>query len=208
MSRHVTLFHSPQTRSNGVLVLLKELNADFELHVLNMKQGQQREPAYLAINPMGKVPAILHDGALVSEQPAVYQYLAELYPEAGLSVAPGDPLRGPYLRWLAFYGSSFEPAVIDFSMKRENDSQALSPYGDYATMLKTLTQQLAAGPYMLGEKFTAVDVLWGIALGWTTMFGLVPKTPEIVAYVERVAARESVKWAAAKDLELMADAEA
>lgn len=208
MSRHVTLFHSPQTRSSGVLILLKELNADFELHVLNMKQGQQREPAYMAINPMGKVPAILHDGVLITEQPAVYQYLAELYPEAGLSVPVGHALRGPYLRWLAFYGSSFEPAVIDRSMKRENDSLALSPYGDYETMLKTVTQQLATGPYMLGEQFTAVDVLWGIALNWTSMFGLVPRTPEIAAYVERVSSREAVKWATAKDLELMADAEA
>ena len=77
-TRHVTLFHSPQTRSGGVLALLEELGADYELHVLNQKKGEQRGAAYLAINPMGKVPAILHMGALVTEQSAVYLYLADL----------------------------------------------------------------------------------------------------------------------------------
>jgi glutathione S-transferase len=176
--------------------------------VLNMKQDQQRSTDFLAVNPMGKVPAIVHDGALVTEQPAVYQYLAELYPEAGLSVPVGDPLRGPYLRWLAFYGASFEPAVIDRSMKRENDSRALSPYGDYDTTIATIDAQLTKGPYLLGEQFTAADVLWGIALNWTTMFGLVPKTPAITAYIERVGSREAVKWAQARDMEFMADREA
>ncbi len=97
----------------GALVLLEELGADYELHVLDLKKGEQRQPAYLAINPMGKVPAIRHDGALVTEQGAVYAYLADLYPEAGITPAIGDPLRGPYLRWLFYYGSSFEPALID-----------------------------------------------------------------------------------------------
>lgn len=208
MTRHVTLFHSPKTRSSGVLFLLKELNADYELHVLNMKAGETRKDPYLAVNPMGKVPAILHEQALVTEQPAVYQYLAELYPEAGLSVPVGDPLRGPYLRWLSFYGSSFEPAVIDHSQKRTADSLAMCPYGDYDTTMAAVDAQLAKGPYLLGEQFTAADVLWGTALNWTTMFGLVPKTPAITAYIERVASREAFKWANEKDLELLADAEA
>ena len=145
-SRHVTFFHAPQSRSAGALVLLEELGADYELHVLDLKKGEQRQPAYLAINPMGKVPAIRHDGALVTEQGAVYAYLADLYPEAGITPAIGDPLRGPYLRWLFYYGSSFEPALIDRSLKREPAPPSTSPYGDYETMLKTLTDQLANGP--------------------------------------------------------------
>ena len=111
--RHVTLFHSPNTRSTGVLILLEELGADYELNLVDMKANEQRAAAYLAINPMGKVPAILHRGALVTEQVAIFLYLADLYPEAGLAPPIGDALRGPYLRWMVFYGSCFEPAVVD-----------------------------------------------------------------------------------------------
>jgi glutathione S-transferase len=202
--RHVTLFHSPQSRSAGALILLEELGADYELHVLNLRQGDQRKPEYLAVNPMGKVPAILHNGALVTEQGAVYAYLADLYPEAGITPAIGDPLRGPYLRWLFYYGSSFEPALVDRSLKREPAPAATSPYGDYETMLKTLSDQLAAGPFLLGERFTAADVLWGTALRWTTMFKLVPETPVITGYVGRVTSRPAVARAAKIDADLLA----
>lgn len=203
-NRQVTFFHSPNTRSTGVLVLLDELGADYRLHALNMKAGEQRKPEYLAINPMGKVPAIRHGDALVSEQAAVFMYLADLYPEAGLAPAMGDPLRGPYLRWMVYYGSCFEPAVVDKAMKREPAPSSTCPYGDYDTMLKTLTDQLEKGPYLLGEKFTAADVLWGMALGWTTMFKLVPELPVIKAYIDRVNARPSVARARAKDADLAA----
>ena len=142
----VTFFHSPNTRSTGVLTLLEELDADYDLHLLNMKAGEQRRPEYLAINPMGKVPAIRHGDALVTEQGAVFLYLADLFPAAGLAPPMGDPLRGPYLRWLFFYGSSFEPAVVDRAMKREPAPASTLPYGDYDTMLDTLTGQLAHGP--------------------------------------------------------------
>ncbi|HEV7576469.1 MAG TPA: glutathione S-transferase family protein [Caldimonas sp.] len=203
-SRHVTFFHSPQSRSAGALILLEELGADYELQVLNLKKGEQRQRAYLAVNPMGKVPAIVHDGAVVTEQGAVCAYLADLYPEAGITPAIGDPLRGPYLRWLFYYGSSFEPALIDRSMKREPAPPSSSPYGDYETMLKTLTDRLAQGPYLFGERFTAADVLWGTALRWTTMFKLVPETPVIAAYVARVASRPAVARAAKIDADLVA----
>jgi len=203
-SRHVTLFHSPQSRSAGALVLLEELAADYELHILNLKKGEQRRADYLAINPMGKVPAIVHDGALVTEQGAVYAYLADLYPEAGITPAIGDPLRGPYLRWLFYYGSSFEPALIDKSLKREPAPASTSPYGDYETMLKTLTDQLATGPFLLGERFTAADVLWGTALRWTTMFKLVPETPVVTGYIARVTSRPAVARAARIDADLIA----
>ena len=201
-SRHLTLYHSPNTRSTGALTLLEELNADYELRVLNMKAGEQRKPEYLKINPMGKVPAIVHNGALVTEQVAIYLYLADLYPEANLAPPIGDPLRGPYLRWMVYYGSSFEPALLDKAMKRDPAPQTSTGYGDYDTMLKTLTDQLAKGPYILGEKITAADILWGTALTWTTMFKLVPETPVIKAYIDRINARPSVAKARAKDAEL------
>jgi len=203
-SRHVTLFHSPQSRSAGALVLLEELSADYELHILNLKKGEQRRADYLAINPMGKVPAIVHDGALVTEQGAVYAYLADLYPEAGITPAIGDPLRGPYLRWLFYYGSSFEPALIDKSLKRAPAPASTSPYGDYDTMLKTLTDQLAGGPFLLGERFTAADVLWGTALRWTTMFKLVPESPVLAGYIGRVTSRPAFARAGKIDADLVA----
>ena len=203
-SRKVTFFHSPNTRSTGTRILLEELGADYDLHVLNMKSGDQRKPEYLAVNPMGKVPAIRHGDALVTEQGAVFIYLADLYPEAGLAPPIGDPLRGPYLRWMVYYGSSFEPAVIDRSLKREGASPSTSPYGDYDTMLKTLTDNLARGPYMLGDRFCAADVLWGTALGWTSAFGLVPHTPVVDAYVARVGARPAAVRTRAMDAELAA----
>lgn len=204
MTRHFTLFHAPQSRSTGALVLVHELQADYELHVLNLKAGEQRQPSYLAVNPMGKVPAVLHDGALVTEQVAVYLYLADLYPEAGLAPAIGDPLRGPYLRWMVFYGSCFEPALCDRAMKHTPAAPSMCPWGDWETMLKTITDQLEKGPYLLGEKFSAADVLWGTALNWTTAFGLVPKVPAIAAYIERVQARPASIAANAKDAELVA----
>ena len=164
--RRVTLYHCPHTRSTGALILLEELRAPYDLHVLNMKAGEQRQPAYLAINPMGKVPAIRHGDAVITEQVAIYLYLADLFPEA---VAPqiGDALRGPYLRWMVFYAACFEPAVVDRAAKHEPAPVMMSPYGDYDTMLATVVSQLRSGPYLLGERFSAADVLCRTALGWT-----------------------------------------
>jgi glutathione S-transferase len=197
----ITLHHSPNTRSTGALILLEELGVPYELHAMNMRAGEHRQAAYLAINPMGKVPAITHGDALITEQVAVFIYLADLFPAAGLAPAFDDPLRGPYLRWMAFYGSSFEPALVDRSQKH-TPPQALAPYGDYETTIATVIAQLERGPYMLGERFSAADVLWGTALQWTTMFGLVPKLPVVEAYIVRVASRPAVARARAKDAEL------
>jgi glutathione S-transferase len=201
MSSRITLFYAPQTRATGALALMEELGVPYNLEVLNHKAGETRSPRYLAVNPMGKVPAVVHNGALITEQPAVYLYLADLYPEQGLAPAIGDPLRGPYLRWLVYYGSSFEPAIVDRSQNNPPARPAMCPYGDFDTMLKTLNDQLRKGPWLLGEKFTAADVLWGIALHWTTGFKLVPETPEIKAYVDRVQARPAIQRANARDAE-------
>jgi len=207
-NRKVTLYHSPNTRSSGSLPLLEELGAPYELHVLNMKAGEQRQPAYLAINPMGKVPALRHGDALITEQVAIFLYLADLFPEAGLAPPIRDPLRGPYLRWMVFYAACFEPAVIDRSTQKDPAPLSMSPYADFDTMFKTLTGQLAKGPYLLGERFSAADVLWGGALTWTTMFKLVPELPVITSYVQRAGARPAVARVKAKDAELAAAHEA
>ncbi len=203
-SRHLVLFYNPQSRATGAHILLEELKADYELHVLNLQAGDSRKPEYLAINPMGKVPALKHGDVIVTEQAAVYMYAAELYPEAKISPAVGDPLRGPYLRWMVFYGSCFEPALTDRSMNREPPPPSRSPYGTYDSVMSTLTQQLAKGPWLLGDTFTAADALWGAALTWTTGFKLVPELPEIKAYLERFNARPAVVRARAQAREIAA----
>jgi glutathione S-transferase len=208
MSRTITLFHAPHSRSGAVRILLEELGAPYDLQVVNLKANETRSPAYLARNPMGKVPAVLveQDGveSLVTEQTAVMTWLADLYPDAHLAPALDDPLRGPYLRWMAFHGACFEPAVIDLALKREPAPLSMSPYGDYDTMLATLTAQLRAGPWLLGERFSAADILWGYALGWTTAFKLVPELPEVVGYIARLNARPATQRVAAMDAELAA----
>jgi glutathione S-transferase len=204
----LVFYHSPNTRSTGTLILLDELGADYDMRVLNMKAGEQRQPGYLGVNPLGKVPAIVHDGALVTEQGAVYLYLADLFPEAGITPAIGDALRGPYVRWLVYYGSSFEPAVVDRALKREPGPPSTVPYGDFDSMWSTVVAQVKKGPYLFGDRFTAADVLWGTALSWITRFKLVPEVPEVLAYVERMTARPSFQRATALDAELAAKHEA
>ena len=203
--RTVTLFHTPQTRSTGVLTLLEELGAPYRLELLNQTKEEHLAPAYRAINPMGKVPALRDAaGGIVTEQVAIFLHLADLFPEAGLAPPAGDPLRGPYLRWMVFYAASFEPAVVDRALAREPGRRAMSPYGDFDTVIDTLTAALAKGPFLLGERVSAADILWGTALGWTTAFKLVPERPEIMAYVRRIADRPAVKRAQEKDTALAA----
>ena len=111
--RPLTLFHSPHTRSSGVLALLEELGAPYTLEVIDRGQGQNAAPAYRAINPLGKVPALQGGSAIVTEQVAIFIHLADLFPDAGLAPAVTDQMRGPYLRWMVFYAAAFEPALVD-----------------------------------------------------------------------------------------------
>ncbi|MDW3710357.1 MULTISPECIES: glutathione S-transferase family protein [Pseudomonas] len=202
MNRHVTLFHCPHTRSSGVLTLLEELGADYELHLMNMHKGEQRQPAYLAINPMGKVPALRHGETIITEQVAVYLYLADLYADAGLTPSLDSPQRGAFLRWMVFSGTCFEPAVVDHALQRAPVEPSRSPYGDFATVLDTLANHLQERTWMLGDSYSVADVLWGTALNWTMAFGLIPERPVFRAYVERFLARPAVQRARARDVEL------
>jgi glutathione S-transferase len=203
-SDRILLYYSPQSRATGARVLLEELGVPYDLHVVNLKAEEQRQPAYLAVNPLGKVPAIRHGDALVTEQIAIYIYLADLFPEAGLTPSIGDPMRGPYLRWIAYYGASFEPALIDKFMKHEPAPVTQSPYSDFESMLGALEAQISRGPYLLGERMTAADILWGIAFSWTMMFGLVPKKDVFVRYAERITSRPAFQRITAADVEMAA----
>lgn len=206
-NERITFFHAPHSRAAGVRVLLEALQAPYDLTVLDLKKGEQREQRYLKVNPMGKVPAVRHRGTLVTEQAAVYMYLAELFPEAALSPAPGDALRGAYLRWMVFYGSCFEPAVVDKALQREPGPPSTSPYGSYDTVIETLRAQLAPGPWLLGERLTAADYLWGAALSWIVMFKLAPQLPEFMRYIERYRALPAAVRAAELDAALLAAAD-
>ncbi|TZF89857.1 glutathione S-transferase family protein [Cognatilysobacter lacus] len=201
MSRRITFHYAPHSRASCTLALLEVLGAPYELHMLDLQAGTQRAPEYLAINPMGKVPAIDDSDAVVTEQVAVMLHLADLFPEAGITPAIGDPRRGAFLRWMVFYAASFEPAIIDRSQQREAAPAMASPYGDYDSVMRTLAAQLERGPYILGERFTAADVLWGVALRWALAFKLVPDEPVFRDYVARVTAHPSIQRATALDAE-------
>ena len=195
----LTFYHSPNTRSSATAVLLEELDAPHAMHVLDNKRNEQRQPDYLAINPMGKVPAIVQRGQLVTETVAIFIHLADEFPKTRLAPAIGDPLRGPYLRWMAYYAACFEPAVVDRALKREPGPQGMMPYGDWDTMLATLTAQITKGTCLLGDRYTAADVLWATGLDWTMMFGIVPKEAAFTDYVSRIKQRPAFAKVKAAD---------
>jgi len=207
----LTLYHHPHSRSAGTRVMLEELvledaGADYRIELVDLQAGDQRKPEFLALNPLGKIPTLVDGDTVVTEQVAIHLYLADRFPASGLAPAIGEPGRGSYLRWMVYYASCFEPAVVDRSMKREPAARATSPYGDFDTMLDALTAQIGRGTWMLGERFSAADVLWGSALNWTMRFGLVPESPVLRAYVERATARPAFQRAAELDAALLAPA--
>lgn len=199
VSRDFTFFHAPHSRSSCVLYLIEELGCPYTLHALSLDAGDNRAADHLAVNPMGKVPVIRHGDTIVTEQGAIALYLGELFPETGLCPPPGDPLRGTLLRWLFFYGSCVEPAVLQKAMKWPDPPKRAAGYGSYDDVVAAVVAQLAAGPWFLGERFTIADGLWGPALGWLTRFGLFPLTPEVAAYLARIDARPAT--ARARDID-------
>ena len=201
----VTLYHSPQSRSSCALMFLEELKAPYQLHVLNMKMGEQREAEYLAVNPLGKVPAIRHQGQVVTEQVAIFIYLADAFPQMGLAPALDSPLRGPYLRWMVYYAACFEPGLMDRALKREPAPRVSSPYGDFESMLANVTDVIGKSPYLLGDRLSAADLLWGNGLRLGSMFKLLPDNPAITEYVARITSRPSFAKVAEMDGTLAAE---
>jgi glutathione S-transferase len=195
-------YHAPNTRSATIRWLFEELGVPHELKVLNMKKGEHKSPEYLAINPMGKVPTIVHGDTPVTEAAAIALYLADLFPEAELAPKVGDPARGTYLRWIVFNQSAVEPAAMDFALKREPGPAASLSYGTYDSTIETLAGALVKGPYILGDRFSAADVVVGSGVSWLLKFKVLPSRPEFTSYAERVASRPAFIRAAAKDAEL------
>jgi glutathione S-transferase len=204
-SSDLVFFHNPHSRAAMTRALLEELGTDYALHVIDFRKNEQLAPDYTAINPLGKVPAIRHRGTPVTETVAIYIYLADVFPQANLAPALDDPQRGTYLRWLVFYAACFEPAVGDRAMKREPAPRAQSPYADFDTTMNAITSALKPGPWLLGERFSAADVLWGNALRWLTGFGMVEGTPIVADYVARVMTRPAEQRAIKADEALAAE---
>jgi glutathione S-transferase len=195
----LTLFHSPNSRSTGVISLLKELDAidrvKIEIVTIARQDGTgTRDPRNP--HPDGKVPLLLDGQAVVWERNAIFQYLADLFPQAGMSVPMGHPLRGTYLSWLAWYGGVVEPVlVLEAAGLRHPIIDATFRGG--AEMKARLIEALADRPFLLGERFTAADLLLHSPYAW---FGM-PGVPVIDAWVERCMARPAAAFAKAFDVE-------
>lgn len=196
------LYHAIPSRSSTVHWMLEEIGRPFEIRLLDLKAGDNRAPEYLAVNPMGKVPALRHDGVPITEVAAICCHLADAFPEAGLSIPVGDPRRGPYLKWLFFSPGCLEPAMIDRALQREAPPRSMVGYGDFETMADVLADAVRAGPCLFGETFTAADVVLGATLRWGMAFGLVPERPEFSAYVARLASRPALQRSEATDRRL------
>ena len=200
---NLTLYHAAPSRSSIVRWMLEELGEPYDLHVLSLSKGEQRAPGYLAVNPMGKVPALKHGDAVITEAAAICTYLADAFPQARLNVPIGDPRRGTYLKWLFFAPSCIEPAITDRAFPRKEEARrAMLGYGDFDTVMAVVAGAVEPGPYLMGTQFTAADVVLGSTLRWGLMFGLLPKRPEFAAYVGRLEQRPALKRAVALDQEL------
>jgi len=201
----LTLYHAAPSRSAVPRWMLEEIGEPYDIHLLNLTNGDNRKPDYLAINPMGKVPALRHGDVLVAESAAICTYLADEFPKAKLNIPVGNPERGVYLKWLFFGPSCIEPAMMDRAFPRkEEPRRAALGYGEFDTVMDVVAKAVAKGPYLMGEQFTAADVVIGSGLRFGMMFKLLPERPEFVTYVERLTKRPALQRADAKDKELAA----
>jgi glutathione S-transferase len=201
-SPQLTLFHASPSRSSIVHWMLEELGEPYKLEVLNLRAGDQRKPAYLAINPMGKVPTLKDGDVVVSEVAAICCYLADTYPKAKLAPPIGDKRRGDYLKWLFYGPSCLEPAMIDKALNRPPAPRSTAGWADYDTVIEVLRSAVGAREYLLGEQFTAADIVIGSGLRWGMLFKMFPELPEFVTYVDRLKARPAMQRQLAKDEEL------
>jgi glutathione S-transferase len=196
----LVFYHAIPSRGAVVRWMLEEVGEPYDVKVLNLKAGEGRKPEYLAISPQGKVPALVHKGVAMTEVAAICLYLADAFPRAALGVAVGEPRRGPFLQWIVFNPSAIEPAMMDRKFPRtENPPAGAIGYRDLDTLLDVVVQALKPGPYLMGEQFTAADVVTGAGLRWGMLFGMIPERPELKDYVARLTARPAFKRAEEKD---------
>jgi len=188
----LTLYHAAPSRSSIVRWMLEEIGEPYDVHHLSLSKGDNRAPDYLAVNPMGKVPALC-------------TYLADEFPRAKLNIPIGDARRGVYLKWLFFGPSCIEPAMMDRAFPRkEEPRRGMLGYGDFDTLMNVVTNAVVKGPHIMGDQFTAADVVIGSGLRFGMMFKMLPERSEFIAYTGRLAQRPALARAEAKDKELAA----
>jgi glutathione S-transferase len=194
MSEELVFYSSPMSRGRIVHWMLEEVGVPYRFEVVNLETQDQKKPGFLALNPMGKVPAIVHRGTVVTECGAICAYLADAFPAARLAPPTDSPLRGTYYRWLFFGGSCVEAAVIDRMLSRPAPSRpgALS-YGSYDDTVATLGKALTPGPYILGPQFSAADVYIGSQIAFGMMVKALEPHPVFHAYVNRLQERPAYK---------------
>jgi glutathione S-transferase len=203
----LTLYHASPSRSSIVLWMLEEIGEPYDVKLLKLSAGDNMKPDYLAINPMGKVPALKHGDTVITEVAAICTYLADEFPDKKLNIPVGTPKRGVYLKWLFFGPGCMEPAVIDRAAPRKEEARrAMLGYGDFDTTMNVVAKAVEKGPWLMGDQFTAADVVIGSNIRWGTIFKLIPERKEFLDYAARVAARPAAQRAEAKDQELAAKA--
>jgi len=186
----LTFYTHPQSRGRVIRWMLEEVGAPYETVVLGY-MASMKSADYLAINPMGKVPAIRHGETVVTETAAICAYLADAFPDAGLAPPHGSRLRGPYYRWLFFAAGPVEAAVTNKALKVEvsDEQRAFVGYGSFDAAIDNLENALRPGPYICGEDFTAADLYVGSQIGYGMMFGTIDKRPIFEEYFGRLQAR-------------------
>ena len=194
----LTFYTNPQSRGRIVRWMLEEVGVPYDTIVLDYATTMKGDE-YRAINPMMKVPAIVHDGRVVTEVAAICAYLAEAFPEAGLAPAPDE--RADYYRWLFFAAGPLEAAITNKSMgvAPTADQQRMAGYGNFDLTASVLEQAITGKPYVAGDRFTAADVYVGSGIGWYTQFGLLEKTPVFAGYLDRIHARPAFRRASELD---------
>ncbi len=200
MSEEIVFYTNPMSRGRIVRWMLEEVGQPYRTEVLDYGTTM-KAPAYLAINPMGKVPAIRCRGVTVTECAAICAYLADAFPEVGLAPATDDPARGTYLRWMFFGAGPMEAAVTARSLgwQAPQEREGMVGYGNFDQMVDALETAIEAGPYILGERFSAADVYVGSQIGWGLQFKTLPERPSFAAYAARIMARPAAKRAADLD---------
>ena len=204
MSDEITFYTNPMSRGRIVRWMLEELGQPYRTEVLDYGT-MMKAPAYLAINPMGKVPALRHGKTVVTECAAICAYLADAFPEVGLAPPPADPLRGPYYRWLFFAAGPVEAAVSNKALGWEAPPgrERMLGYGTYADVMDTLERAVSGGAYLVGGRFSAADVYLGSQIGFGLQFGTIEKRPAFERYWAGLATRPAAVRARAMDDALM-----
>ncbi len=207
MADQLTFYMNPMSRAAIVRWMLEEVGQPYETVMLDYGTTM-KAPDYLAINPMGKVPAIKHGDTVVTEVAAICAYLADAFPEAGLAPPAGSKERGPYYRWMFYAAGPLEAAVIDRALGITDipaDKQPMVGYGSYDAVVDVLDKHVGANEYIAGDRFTAADVYVGSHLNWGTQFGTLPKRDSFDAYVTRILSRPAAARAKELDDKLRAE---